>query len=595
LSAVLAFDPSDRFSARFRAYHGETRDGQTPLVAQPASENNCFPDNGSYYNGTGRYYCGVLEPRPIESDWRIQAPDSANDRDITQSSLSLDFQLNDNWTLTSVTGYNSEDAVFISEADYSPTNFQTAVFARFPLGFPFPVSWGVVGSMVDFTFASDEEIDDISQEFRLRWQGDRSEVLIGAYYFDQDVYSIGNRVLPPNAAGLAAANYGAELAEQNAWCTANFFICSGIVPFWGPTIAVSRDSSDTNITNTALFGMASFDVGDASRLTIEARYAEEDLESVTIDQDLGGQPDPAVFRSATFRSFNPRITFDHKLSEDHMIYALYAEGNKPGGFNSSLAASQGKGEFEEEEVESIEIGSKSMGLDGRLVANFSLFLNQITGYQLTQNVRAGANTTSATVNAGDADIFGAEVEMRYASASVDGLSFTFNYAFTDAEFVDGTDENIGLLLDVEDDGLGNCSLGDEFPEIAGCTASAFGSLVGNQVPRTAEHQIFLDAELRRPMSGSWEWYVGANGTYESSKFAQVVNQAETGSTTLVNARFGMQSDRFGFSLWGKNLTGEDSTTLALRYADGGDNFYRNFVIMPRRDTYWGLTANVNFE
>ncbi|MDJ0709251.1 MAG: TonB-dependent receptor plug domain-containing protein [Woeseiaceae bacterium] len=583
LSANAVFSPSENFTARFRAYYAETRDGQTPLIGIPHSENNCFPDNGSLYAGGGRYYCGVLQPRPVNSDWTVQAPDSKNDRDLTQFSLSMDWQLSDNWSLASVTGYNTEDAVFISEADYQPTQFQTAVFARFPTGFPFPTAWAYVGTMVDFTFASADDIEDLSQEFRLRYVGERSEFLIGAYYFDQDSATVGVRELPPNAQAIAAANYGATFAEQQAWCTANFFICTGITPFFGPTVAVNNTFSEINTQNSALFGMAAFDIGDASRLTIEARFAEEEL---TRNRTT----------SATFRSFSPRITFDHRLSDDHMVYVLYAEGTKPGGFNSDLAASQNKGEFEEEEVESIEVGSKSTGLDGRLVANVSLFLNQVTGYQLTQNVRAGANTTSATVNAGDADIFGAEIELRYAARTVDGLNFTFNYAFTDAEFVAGTDENIGLLIDVNDDGLVNCSAGDEFPEISGCTASAFGSLVGNQVPRTAEHQIFLDAELRRPMgSGDWEWYLGANGTYESSKFAQVVNEAETGSTTLINARFGMQNDRYGFSLWGKNLTGEDSTTLALRYADGADSFKRSFVIMPRRDTYWGLTANVNFE
>lgn len=54
LSGVLTFEPNDRFSGRLRAYVNETRDGQPPLFGQPASENNCFPDNGSLYAGLGR-------------------------------------------------------------------------------------------------------------------------------------------------------------------------------------------------------------------------------------------------------------------------------------------------------------------------------------------------------------------------------------------------------------------------------------------------------------------------------------------------------------------------------------------------------------
>ena len=48
-----------------------------------------------------------------------------------------------------------------------------------------------------------------------------------------------------------------------------------------------------------------------------------------------------------------------------------------------------------------------MGLDAghQLVANLAVYFNKISGYQLTQNARNNlGNTTSATVNAGDAEI-----------------------------------------------------------------------------------------------------------------------------------------------------------------------------------------------
>ena len=250
---------------------------------------------------------------------------------------------------------------------------------------------------------------------------------------------------------------------------------------------------------------------------------------------------------------------------------------------------------------SIEIGSKNTAFDGQLVANVAIYFNEISGYQLTQNVQVGATSTSAVTNAGDAEIFGAELEFRYIPAAVEGLSFMANYTLIDAEYVNGTDENYGLLLDVADDGAGNCSaLGDEFnPDfvfgVDPCDRPAYGPIKGKKIPRVAEHQFFFDAELRRPMGGDWDWYVGANYSHESSKFGQVANFAETGNSDVVNARLGFSSDRYNISLWGKNLTGEDSSPLVLRYADGGDSFKRNFVGALRRDTYWGLTASARFD
>ena len=135
LSAVAVLEPSDTFTARARVYYNETRDGQPALFGQPASANNCFEDNGSLYAGLGRYYCGELQPQPISNDWRFQVPDARDDNDTLQVSLAMDFELSSNLSLTSITGYNTVDAAFVIDGDYSPDSFSVANFT--PTGFPF--------------------------------------------------------------------------------------------------------------------------------------------------------------------------------------------------------------------------------------------------------------------------------------------------------------------------------------------------------------------------------------------------------------------------------------------------------------------------
>lgn len=611
LSAVGVLNPNARFSARARVYFSETRDGQPALFAQDASDNNCFIDNGTLYGGDGRYYCGVVQPRNLNTDWRRQVPDARDDRDILQASVSLDFVLNDRWSLTSITGYNKEDADFVIDGDYAPTSFQTANFT--PGGFPYagfpipPFTYGWIASVVDFTFAGNDDISDISQELRLNFSGDRSEFLIGAYYFDQENKSSDIRVLPADGQALADANVAAENAAQEIICGFNP-VCGATGPIqFGPmgiepfdsTVSVPRDRNDLDISNIALFGMAAFDINDQARLTIEGRWQEEEIEQRAVIQDLGGAAGDPITASATFTSFNPRVTFDYQLTDSNLLYVLAAQGNKPGGFNSTVAIEAGLPTYDEEEVISIEAGSKNVAADGQFVANIAVYFNQIEGYQLTQNARAGSNTTSAIINAGDADILGAEIEMLLRPKNLEGLTLTFNYAYTDTEFTEGTDENFGVLLDAEDNGLVDCSTGDQFPSTppdpTECNASLFGSIVGKQIPRTAEHQVFFDGEIRRPVgAGDWEWYLGANFSYESSKFAQVTNFTETGSASLVGARLGIANDRYAIGLWGRNLTGEDSTPLVLRYADGADSFKRSFVGTMRRDTYYGVIASAQF-
>ncbi|MEO0574798.1 MAG: TonB-dependent receptor [Pseudomonadota bacterium] len=598
ISGVLTFAPNDVFDARLRLYHNETNDGQPALFGQPASANNCFEDDGALYQGLGRYFCGTVAPQQVNTDWRVQVPDARDDSETTQMSLAMNFDIKDNMTLTSITGFNTIEGAFVIDGDYQPTSFQVANFT--PGGFPFagfpvpPFDFGYVGSIVDFTFAGEDEVEDFSQEFRLTIDTDTAEFMLGAYYFDENRTDRDMRVLPDAAAGIAAANFGAEFGRMQGVCAANP-ICGSIVPFFGPTIDVPRNTSSLDTTNTAFFAAATFDFGDNTTLRIEGRYAEEELSQVAVGQSLGGAADPAVFANETFDSFTTRITVDHSFNENTLGYAVFSTGTKPGGFNGVLAIQEGLPTFDEEEIDSFEVGLKNVLLDGQLVANVALYHNQLEGYQITQNVRSGANTTSATANAGEAEITGVELEMNYRPAAIDGLTLTMNYALTDAKFVDGFDENVGLLNDTVDDGLINCSIGDQFPEDADCQ-SLFGSIDGNRIPRTAEHMLFLDAEYNRPLgSGDWNWYVGANYAYESSKFAQVLNLAETGNTALVNARLGFTNGRYSISLWGNNLTGEDSTPLVLRYADANDSFKRSFVGTARRDTHFGLTASVNFE
>ncbi len=595
ISGVLEFTPNDRLTARLRAYYADLDDGQSPLFHQSATENNCFTDNGGLYQGGGRYFCGELQPRDIDTDVTVQAPDARLESEKLQTSLRIDYDVTDALSVTSITGYNRDESIDIADGDYQPTSFQTAVFASFPIaGFPVPpFTFGFVGTSVDFTFAGLEEQEDISQELRIAYTGDNIEWLLGAYYFKQNGFGADIRDLPAAANAAAGASFGAAFGEQIGLCAQNP-ICGNIVPLFGPGFDVSRDQTALTIENTALFGLVSFDLADGIGMTLEGRFQEEDIEQSVVEQLQGGPVTGRSSASASFDSFSPRVTFDWQLNDNSLFYALYAEGTKPGGFNGTVAIRAGLPTFEEEEVSSIELGSKNSWLNDQLTANFSLFFNQIDGYQLTQNARAGANTTSATVNAGDADINGFEAELSYRPLGIEGLTLTMNYAYTDAEFSSGFDENQGVLNDALDNNLIDCSIGDQFPDDTTCQ-SLFGSIAGNKVPRTAEHQVFFDVDFRQQVEGTeWEFFVGGNFAHESSKYAQVHNQAETGVTNLVNARFGFQNERYAINVWGRNLTGEDSSPLVLRYADAANSFRRSFVGNLRRDTYYGVTFTATF-
>ena len=597
ISGVLQLRPSEQLGIRARAYYAERDDGQPAVMATRYFDNNCYIDNGSLYGGAGRYFCGKVTPGDIDTDWPVQAPDTRDTDENAQLSLKIDYQINDAWNFTAITGYNNRDEEFVIDGDYLPTSFHVSNFT--PNGFPFggfadgpPFLYAYAGSMTDFTFATATATESWSQEVQFSFVGDRLQGLLGAYYFDQDRTLRDIREVSEAQQGLAQANWFAEFRRMQGLCAANF-LCESMAPFFTSAIAVPRDVNALGIENAALFGMVSFDLADDLGLTLEARYQDEDIEQRVVVQDLGDPADPPVLASASFNGFLPRITLDWRPTPGNMLYLVYAQGTKPGGFNGSVAIEAGVPTFDEEDADSIEIGVKNLFAGGQATVNLAAFFNQVEGYQLTQNVRSGQNTTSATVNAGDADIFGLEAEIQVRPQAAEGLTLTLNYAWTDTEFQRGFDQNQGVLLDAADDGLINCSTGDQFPEVGGC-ASLFGDITGKRIPRTAKHQLFADAEMRRPFAaGGWNWFIGANFAYESSKFAQVHNEAETGEAAIINLRLGLVSERYSIRVWGRNLTGEDTAYSVLRYAEP-EAFRRNFAVAPRRDTYFGVTVAANW-
>ncbi len=601
LSGVLNWDNGGPFTAALRAYYNRTDDGQPAIFAQSANLNNCFTDNGALYAGRGRYFCGVIEPRPVNSDYSRQFRDIESvgiEADTYNVSLRMQLEMGDSLTLTSLSGFNDRRQTTLTDGDYSPDSFQTSIFTSFPLTtlpFPGPRNQviGLVGTVTDFSFASLSETSDWSQEIRLTYQSDAFDFIFGGYYFNQVDNTFGIRDIPSDSITRAQAQVAtrrAAVCAANPRCFSTALLFTPGVP--NPTLVNPRDENLLDIENAAVFGAAEWHITPEINLGIEGRYASEKIRQLSYDFDEG-QPRPIPVRAeATFKKFTPRITFDWQFTPDNMLYAIYAEGQKPGGFNGPLAIAANVPSFDAENNKSYEVGLKNRLFGGRAIFNIGAFYTEISGYQLTQNVSVPPNQVSVVVNAGDAEIWGLEAELIAELAP--GLSLTTNYALANAEFTAGFDENQGVLNDVADDNLVNCSTGDQFPNVTGCQ-SLFGSIAGKTVPRAPKHRVFADLDYRTPIgAGDWEIFAGANVTYTSTSYAQVHNLAETGDSTVVDARLGVQNDRYKVQFYVKNLFDEDAVSQILRYADGNADLRRNFVAGLRPGRRFGVILSAGF-
>jgi iron complex outermembrane recepter protein len=599
-NGMLTYDTGSDFRFSLRMNYNQTDDGQPAIFAQSANANNCFPDNGAVYRGQGRYFCGTIVPQALATDYSRQFIDPERvglEARTFNGGFRADFDISDQLTFTSLTGYNSRTADTKTDGDYSPSAFQLVIFAYGATG-PAPVPVGArttrfsafATSVQDFTFSNRQETDDFSQEFRLAYKSDRVKLLLGGYYFDQTDNTADTRIVPGGALALAQAN---SAAATTALCAA--LPTCGIFTPVAVTAANLPNSRNTNafkITNKAIFGSATFNVTEALSIIAEGRFAGETIRQATQTFNEGtSAPAPRIVE-ATFNKFTPRITLSWKASPNHSLYGVFAKGQKPGGFNANAAIIAGFPTFDPENSKTFEIGSKNQFFDRKLTLNLALYHTEVSGYQITQSVSVPPNQVALIRNGGTARINGAEVELIARPAR--NFTLTASYALADAKFTFGDDENLGLILDVKDNGLVDCSTGDQFPLIAGCQ-SLYGSIVGKRVPRAPRHTLFVDADYRTPIgSGDWKLFAGANLSVISSSFDQVLNFADTGGSKVVDARLGVQNDRFKLQLYVKNLFNEDSVAQIIRYADAAADLRRNFIAGRRPARRFGAVFSANF-
>ncbi|PXW76258.1 outer membrane receptor protein involved in Fe transport [Blastomonas natatoria] len=597
---ALQFNNGGPFRASLRANYNVIDDGQPAIFAQSANANNCFPDNSALYRGQNRYFCGVIRPQQVNTDYRRQFVDPENvglESKTLNAGLRLDFDFTDELTLTSLTGYNRRTANTKTDGDYSPNSFNMVIFAYGATGpAPAPIIpprttrfTAFATSVQDFSFSNRAVTDDWSQELRLAYEGDRLQLMLGGYYFDQSDVTRDTRVVPPGSLARAQSNSAAATASL----CAQLPNCGIFTPIavTAANLPESRNVNSFDIENKAIFGSATFDITDTLSFSAEGRYAEEKIRQSTLTFNNGQAiPAPRVVQ-ATFKEFTPRFTLSWQATPDNLFYAVYAEGQKPGGFNSNQAIIAGFPTFQPEDNKTYEIGTKNTFFDGKLTANLALYHTEVTGYQITQNVSVPPNQVSLTRNGGDARINGAELELLIRP--VRNFTVTANYSYVDAKFTAGTDENLGLINDLLDDRLANCSTGDEFPAVTGCQ-SRFGSIRGKRIPRAPEHTMFVDVDYRTPISDDWNFFVGSNVNMVSTSFDQVLNFAETGGSVVVDARLGVQSDRYRVMLYARNLFDEDSVAQILRYADANADLRRNFVAGLRPPRRIGILLTASF-
>jgi len=250
-----------------------------------------------------------------------------------------------------------------------------------------------------------------SNELRYSGSFDRYYLTTGIFYLEQDLAYTEQRLLP--LAGLNITGGGFQ-----------------------------------DMTSLGIFTQLDVVLTDEITLNLGARYDREkkdaQIANLFLNQCvLGG--DCNFFDlddSRTWNAFTPKIGLQISPDESTMMYAFWTKGFRSGGYNMRHTSFVfPNAAFDQEELNSVEVGVKKDLADGRVRVNAAAFHNTFTDMQRELNlsdpivgvVQLIRNTADATITGFDAEIGWAmseslflQANLGYVDGSYDEILFDLN-------------------------------------------------------------------------------------------------------------------------------------------------------------------------
>ena len=543
-----------------------------------------------------------------------------NDQKSFDFSAKIDHELSDNlklvgWGLYSnvnqdlvADGTSADFARFISAAQPAGQAAVNACFASTAAltGYPVNAPGGIGAIPVPFIFApangstfgpySPTTCDgtqyqlrkqkDFSTEWRLMGDAGTVNWQLGAYYLHIK-RTVGVSLGADTGHGVIKQLYNAPTSTN-------------------PTTLLLADRFNTNVY--AAFGSVEwkpndkFDAGLAVRYDIEDRKSSSLVPTAT-DPFTGGPINPGqafgalTDKSASFKQFEPKVTLAYKPNENLNIYGNWGIGFKSGGFNNQGSAQlitnsfvnffganvTVNDQYKKEWSSAFEAGVKGNLLDGALTFDLAGYYTQVHNMQFFEFFVGGFGLLRVVSNIDKVDLKG--VELSTTVKPVRGVKLFGSFNYTDSEIKKN---------------------------------SSRPYTVGNKSPYTADYTLNLGAEVEHPISNTLKIFGRADYRLTGPTwFHTVQNQsiptlfsgllpgsalalpafvgdgkydvARRNAFGIVNGRIGVQSDRFGLSVFANNLLNKRYLNEVITAVEFGGSF-----ITPGTRRLIGVEGSVKF-
>lgn len=430
-------------------------------------------------------------------------------------SATYEWDISDTLSFKSITAYRDLESIFGEDADMSPV-------------------------IIDHHgFELNQE--QISQEFQLIYSSEKFKWVAGLYYFNEE-------------------------GENNDYVP----LAGGLFQVDGP--------NDIENTSYAAFGQLTYNISEPWSVTLGVRATREEKEftggqtdrndlSAKFGVPLAAFPDPTdttrLFplgeQEQDFDDTSIRVGTEYRFSESLFAYFSFSQGFKAGGWDTRLTGPELVApDFEEENVESYEIGLKSDWFDNTLRVNVAAFRTDYENLQLV--IQRGISPLTA--NAGESEIDGVEVDFQWLAT--DKLQVTGSLGWIDAEYtkLDSRANDVGIFLD-------------------------------NEFNNTPEKVASIALDYNQPLASGASLALHLDYAWKDDHFNDAVNTPELAEDafglTNVSIRYNSPDERWYATLGVQNLTDEDYVMSGFNQP--GVGYIIKTIGRPRE---WWLTLGMDF-
>lgn len=569
LMVKLNFDLSDNLSVLLSGDFVDTKTGGNPLVT--FGLDTLYPGAQARLVALGNG--DAAKGQQVLNDPFTVNANTEHFLDYTQKGLVADvtWQLNEEWTLKSISALRLSDQTFNQDIDSSPASMGNldSTTATAAVG---GSTYGMFGVYLDGTNLSPlgdsgilNELEYFTQELRFEYQRADMSLVTGLYL--QDYQEDGKTDVP-------------------LWIR-------GAPPLPTPFIQSDPYTNDYSQQSWALFSDVTWDLNDVVQLFAGVRWTDEEAtlkhkQLSYVAKDFSCTDNVCdidlttayVNTSIDFESdghsadWSGRVGAKWDVSEDSNVYVSYSRGFIGIGVNYTRSSTPDNTYLEPSIADSFEIGFKSDLLDRTAQLHGAIFYMEVDDIQSTK--RIPGSTLTAPVNVGKIRSQG--IELNGSWLATDMLMLTLGVAYTDVEFQE---------FDMD------CYVGQTAAQ--GCT-NGQQDLSGERPPQAPELKYTLSANYDQPLADlPFNGFGNVSYVWQSETATDLARdpRLEQDEYGLLNVSMGIRDkqERYELSVFGKNVT-DEYYALSKGQADPVGGYFQ--FTSRGSQAYWGVAAKYSF-